>query len=155
MISLEPLGTDVLLPAVLVGYELSDGISDEQLDATLPAPAVVSADRVHIQQVLLNILLNGLDALAGMPGDRRRLTVLTAADNGVVDVAVRDSGPGISEASMAEIFEPFVSTKSNGMGMGLAIARSIVEAHHGRIVASNNPDRGATIRFSLPTSRGR
>jgi signal transduction histidine kinase len=126
-----------------------------QLDATLPAPAVVSADRVHIQQVLLNILLNGLDALAGMPGDRRRLTVLTAADNGVVDVAVRDSGPGISEASMAEIFEPFVSTKSNGMGMGLAIARSIVEAHHGRIVASNNPDRGATIRFSLPTSRGR
>jgi signal transduction histidine kinase len=123
-----------------------------QLDTTLAASAVVRADRIHVQQVLLNILLNGLDALAGMPADQRRMTVTTGAGNGFVDVAVRDSGPGISEASIAEIFEPFVSTKSDGMGIGLAIARSIVEAHHGQIVASNNPDRGATIRFSLPAS---
>ena len=126
-----------------------------QLDMVLAASAVVTADHIHIQQVLLNLLLNGLDALAGMPDDRRRLTVTTAANDGFVDVAVRDSGPGISEASIAEIFEPFVSTKSEGMGIGLAIARSIVEAHHGRIVASNNTDRGATIRFSLPTSSAR
>jgi C4-dicarboxylate-specific signal transduction histidine kinase len=117
------------------------------------APALVVGDRVHLQQVLLNLVLNGLDAMAQTSPADRRLQVRTATTDGHVELAVRDRGSGIPAESIGEIFEPFVTTKTEGMGMGLSIARSIIEAHHGRIAAENNADAGATIRFSIPVVR--
>ena len=113
-------------------------------------PAVVSGDGVHLQQVLLNLVLNGLDAMTDTPAEHRRLLVSTGRTNGHVDVAVRDSGSGIPPEAFGKLFEPFFTTKADGMGMGLSIARHIVEAHRGRILAENNEERGATVWFSLP-----
>jgi signal transduction histidine kinase len=113
-------------------------------------PAIVTCDGVHLQQVLLNLILNGLDAMARTPVDERRLLVSIGRTNGHVDVAVRDSGAGIPPESLARLFDPFFTAKAEGMGMGLSIARHIVEAHRGRILAQNNDGRGATVWFSLP-----
>jgi C4-dicarboxylate-specific signal transduction histidine kinase len=112
---------------------------------------------VHLQQVLLNLVLNGIDAMAGVPPERRRLTIRTARLAGEIEVAVSDTGCGISGDALARIFEPFFTTKGKGegMGMGLSISRSIVEAHEGRILAENNRDRGATVRFFLPVKAER
>jgi len=110
----------------------------------------VTGDRVHLQQVLLNLILNGLDATAGVASDRRRLLVRTAAAGASVEVSVTDNGRGIEKGTLDRIFEPFFSTKRDGMGLGLSIARTIVDAHDGRIAASNNDTGGATIRFVIP-----
>ena len=111
----------------------------------------VQGDRVHLQQVLLNLVLNGMDAVNGANQGDRRVTV-TARPGGprVVEVAVRDTGPGIPAEILATVFDPFFSTKPNGMGMGLAISRTIVEAHGGQLWAENNHGGGATLRFTLP-----
>ena len=94
----------------------------------------VLGDRVHLQQVLLNLILNGMDALNGAhPGDRRVSVAARRDGAGVVEISVADGGPGISTDTLARIFDPFFTTKPNGMGMGLAISRTIVEAHGGRI----------------------
>jgi len=86
-----------------------------------------------------------------MPPDRRRVRILTSGRDGEVRLAVADAGPGIPTERISEIFEPFYTTKSGGgMGMGLAIARSIVEAHGGRLTAENNAGGGATVSFSVP-----
>jgi len=111
---------------------------------------LVTGDRVHLQQVLLNLVLNGIDAMTTTPADRRRLTVRTSSANGHVEVSVKDTGRGIPADALSRIFEPFFTTKEDGMGMGLSIARSIIEAHDGRLVAENNAGAGATVRFSLP-----
>jgi len=112
----------------------------------------ISGDRVHLQQVLLNLLLNAMDAVATVPPERRRVRVTTLESDGEVRLAVSDSGPGIPADQLSMIFEPFHTTKTagSGMGMGLAIARSIVEAHEGRMSAHNNADRGATVWFGIP-----
>jgi signal transduction histidine kinase len=112
--------------------------------------APVLGDRVHLQQALLNVLLNGMEAMRHTPIEHRRLIVSIAARNGAVDVSVGDFGSGIPPHALKRVFEPFYTTKPDGMGMGLSIVRSIVEAHNGSIRAENNPDRGATVRFSLP-----
>jgi signal transduction histidine kinase len=109
----------------------------------------IRGDRVQLQQVLLNLVVNGMEAMAPRAG-RRRITVQTARKAEAVHVAVRDEGSGIPPDKLEEIFETFYTTKSKGMGMGLAISRSIVEAHGGRLWAENNPDRGATFWFTLP-----
>lgn len=114
------------------------------------SPAAVSGDRVHLQQALLNLLLNGMEAMRQTAPEHRRLIVSIAARNGDADVSVRDFGPGIPAHALRRVFEPFYTTKPDGMGMGLSIVRSIVEAHNGSIGAENNTDRGATVRFSLP-----
>jgi two-component system sensor kinase FixL len=85
-----------------------------------------------------------------MPADRRRVCVRTVQRNGVVELSVKDSGTGIPEDRVSRVFEPFFTTKGEGMGMGLAIARSIVDAHAGRMAAENNADGGATVWFSVP-----
>jgi PAS domain S-box-containing protein len=110
----------------------------------------VRGDRVHLQQVLLNLVFNGMDALNGTQGDRR--VTVTARPNGnrTVEIAVGDTGPGIPADMLATVFEPFFSTKCNGMGMGLSISRTIVEAHGGQLWAENNHVQGATLRFTLP-----
>ncbi|MEA3130490.1 MAG: hypothetical protein QOF46_2285, partial [Paraburkholderia sp.] len=110
----------------------------------------ILGDRVQLQQVLVNLIINGLQSMASVNG-RRELIVQSRLDpEGNVVVAVRDSGAGIQEANLPQLFEPFFTTSSAGMGMGLAIASSIVEAHRGHIWASNNPEGGATFSFSLP-----
>ncbi|MQA92121.1 MAG: PAS domain S-box protein [Gemmatimonas sp.] len=119
----------------------------------------IDGDRVHLQQVLMNLILNGFDALANRPENRREIVIRTerTSPDGIL-IAVSDSGPGIPSDMLSRLFEPFFSTKSNGLGMGLSITRTIVDAHHGRVWASNG-DSGATFYVSLPvlidTSLGR
>lgn len=113
----------------------------------------VWGDRVQIQQVLMNLMMNGMEAMAEVGAELRELVVKTSPhDSDAVRVSVQDAGPGLDEENMAKLFTPFFTTKREGMGMGLAIARSIVEAHGGKLWATNNPDRGATFHFTLPAS---
>jgi len=119
-----------------------------ELASALP---VVSGDRVHLQHALLNLILNAMDAMAGKPAAARELTIRTSLDgSGGVEVAIVDRGTGIPAGRMSSIFDSFFSTKADGMGLGLSIARSIIAAHRGRIWAENNPGAGATFRFVLP-----
>jgi PAS domain S-box-containing protein len=110
----------------------------------------VLGDRVQLQQVLLNLVLNGMDAMAACPPVERQLTIETRPDGAGVRVGVRDRGAGIPAERLGTIFATFFTTKSDGMGMGLAISRSIVEAHGGEIWAENNPGGGAAFWFTLP-----
>jgi PAS domain S-box-containing protein len=120
-----------------------------------PDLPLVSGDRIQLQQVLLNLILNALEAMAKQPPEKRRLLVCTSrASDGEVEVSVTDSGPGLEAANLPRLFEPFFTTKQSGIGMGLPIARKIVEAHHGRIWAENHPAGGAIFRFRLPGARG-
>lgn len=123
-----------------------------QTDMADGLPPVVG-DRVHLQQVLLNLMLNAMDATAKVPGDGRRVSVRTIREPGYVGLAVSDGGPGIPPDQISRIFEPFFTTKGQGMGMGLAIARSITEAHGGRIGAENQPGGGAVVWFTVPEER--
>jgi PAS domain S-box-containing protein len=130
----------------------SDAAARQVQIATELAPSlpIVHADRVHLQQVVLNLLLNGMEALAAVPQHERRLIVRTAAADGELQVAVIDSGRGIPADLLPNIFEPFRTTKPDGMGIGLSIARSIIDAHGGRITAENGSTGGAVVRFVLP-----
>jgi two-component system sensor kinase FixL len=122
------------------------------LDSELPP---VRGDRVQLQQVILNLMLNGFEAMAAQALADRTLTArshLTGSRQ--VQVEVRDRGSGIDTDQIEHIFEAFYTTKTDGLGMGLVICRSIVEAHGGRLWAANNPDRGATFFSTLPASEG-
>jgi C4-dicarboxylate-specific signal transduction histidine kinase len=122
------------------------------LELNVPAglPAV-RGDRVQVQQVLLNLVLNGMDALEGL-AERSRSVTVTARREGAqsVEISVADSGRGIPVDQLGRVFDPFFTTKTKGIGMGLSISRSIVETHGGRLWAENKPDGGATFRFTLP-----
>jgi signal transduction histidine kinase len=109
----------------------------------------VAGDRIQLQQVILNLVLNAFDAVSEKEG-LREVFISMSVDKDEVRVAVRDSGNGIDPVAIAHIFEPFFTTKPQGMGMGLAIARSIIKAHGGEISARRNPDRGSTFEIVLP-----
>ncbi len=115
---------------------------------------VISADRIQMQQVILNLSLNAIQAMANVPAGRRCLRIATGRDEtATVFVRVEDSGPGLPPDGIPRLFEGFYSTRESGMGMGLRICQSIVEAHGGRIEASNNPDGGACFKVTLPGLR--
>ena len=125
---------------------------DLHLDESLPA---VEADAVQIQQVVLNLARNGIDAMDETRDGPRRLTIRTGRHRDGVEVRVEDTGPGLSDESRARLFEPFFTTKQTGLGMGLLICRSIIEAHGGRVSVSSKGPRGAVSRFTLPTIQTR
>ena len=121
--------------------------SVNHLAADLPK---ILADRIQVQQVLMNVILNACDAMSQVAPAYRQLAVTTSSDGHQIQILVRDTGPGIPDANIHRVFEPFVTTKVNGLGLGLAICRSIVRAHGGEIRASNNPEGGSTFQISLP-----
>ena len=125
----------------------------QQLNDDLP---LVRGDRVQLQQVILNLIVNGLEAIAKSKHGARELLVSSNEDEDEnVIVAVRDSGEGVDPAKLESVFEAFFTTKPEGMGMGLAISRTIIEAHGGRLWASANSPRGAVFQFTLPTNAER
>jgi two-component system, LuxR family, sensor kinase FixL len=136
--SLRLMRSDLLNRRVVVSTELAEA---------LPA---VSGDRNQLQQVVLNLVINGCDAMDGHQADGRLMVRTQRTENGNVEFSVADRGAGIPLTDLERIFEPFVTTKSYGLGLGLAICRSIVEAHGGRLWATNNADRGATLHCEFP-----
>jgi PAS domain S-box-containing protein len=153
-LSREPLAVDKVAGQVIV---LLRGEFDRhgvrfRMDAAEGLPLVLG-DRVQLQQVFLNLLTNAIQAMKKQPRNRRVLTIrLFPSEPARVTVEVQDTGEGIPEDRLAQVFEAFFTTKPGGMGVGLAINRSIVEAHGGSIWAQNNTDGGATFCFSLPVS---
>ena len=132
------------------GEVMKNGVSVQtQLAEGLP---LVQGDRVQLQQVILNLVINAVEAMSGVGKDSRRLLVSTEKNvSGEVLVIVQDSGPGLNAEVGDRLFDPFYTTKSNGMGMGLSICRSIVQDHGGRIWPSPKPGPGASIQFTLPS----
>jgi len=118
-----------------------------ELEKNLP---LVNGDRIQLQQVILNLISNSLEAMEVDPGSHELIIRTTRKDNNTVMVQVKDTGCGIPEENMKKLFTHFFTSKPDGLGMGLSISRSIVEAHGGHLEAVNNPDRGATFYFSLP-----
>src|SRR5260370_23915109 len=115
---------------------------------------LIHGDRVQLQQVLLNLIINAVEAMTDVGKGMRELLIRTGeAEAGYVLVAVRDSGPGLDPKRVDRLFEPFYTTKPSGMGMGLAICRSIIEAHGGRLWACTNEPRGTVFQFTLPVGR--
>jgi signal transduction histidine kinase len=120
------------------------------LSSDLP---LVLGDRVQLQQVILNLIINGVEAMGRIKEGSRELVVSSEKDeaNGLL-IAVRDTGAGLEPANLNQLFDAFFTTKPEGMGMGLAISRSIVEAHGGRLWATANSPQGAVFQFTLPTN---
>jgi PAS domain S-box-containing protein len=114
-------------------------------------------DRVEVQQVLLNLILNACESMSANAAGDRRIEILVArdAEQGAVRTSVLDCGKGIDRDKLDNIFEPFFTTKETGLGLGLAVCRSIIAAHKGRLWAANNSDRGATFHFTLPAIQGK
>jgi PAS domain S-box-containing protein len=135
--------------ALTRGEVLQNGVSVRtQLAEGLP---LIQADRVQLQQVILNLIVNAVEAMSGASEGARELLISTGGDasNGVL-VSLRDSGPGLDPANLERLFDAFYTTKSSGLGMGLSICHSIIEAHGGRIWAGANEPRGAAFHFTLP-----
>jgi signal transduction histidine kinase len=124
---------------ILLETQLADGLP------------LVRCDRVQLQQVLLNLIVNAIEAMSGIDERRRELTIVSAADGPeAVAVEVRDSGMGLDPQRAAHLFEPFYTTKAEGLGIGLSISRSIVEAHGGHLSAAANVPHGAVFRLWVP-----
>ena len=134
--------SDLLLRRMPITTALSPGI-----------PPVLG-DRVQLQQVILNLVINACDAMSTVEPAERELTLTTVADDECVQLAISDRGVGIPDGELDSVFDPFVTHRAQGLGLGLAISRSIVVAHRGRIQAENNADRGATFRCFLPLANG-
>jgi PAS domain S-box-containing protein len=151
--SFEPLDLNVVAREVL-DLARSDLVARRVTVTTRLDPALgpVGGDRIQIQQVLLNLLLNAAEAMNTTALGDRQLLVMTRPKEGFAELSVSDRGVGIPEDRLDAIFEPFVTFRDQGLGLGLAISRSIIVAHGGRITAENNPDGGSTFRCFLPIS---
>lgn len=132
----------------LVGAKESGVVVRMELGTDLPQVVV---DRIQIQQVILNLIRNGIEAMQGVT--RRELLIATGtADSDMVQVTITDSGPGLAPEVAEQLFQPFVTTKEKGMGLGLSICRSIIDSHGGKIWAKPNPAAGVTFAFTLPAT---
>ena len=118
-------------------------------DLVLGLPKI-KADRVQLQQVVLNLMINGMDAMADTTDRAKELLITARGNESEIVVRVEDSGVGLNAEADEKIFNPFFTTKPHGIGMGLSISRSIIEAHEGRLWASPRPSGGATFQFTLP-----
>ena len=139
--------------AQILERELATGGVSLRLELAADLP-YVDVDHVQIQQVILNLMRNGMEATAATGRARHTITVRTSPTDGpAVELAVQDTGDGVRQEVMDRLFEPFVTSKEQGMGMGLSISRSIVDAHGGRLWLAPNRDRGCTFLFTLPLSQ--
>ncbi len=136
--SLDLLRFEIRRHKVRMGIELAS-----------PAPLVL-ADRVQIQQVIVNLIRNAFDALENLAPSKRRVAIVIQIHDLCISTHVEDGGKGLTQEEHAMLFQPFFTTKERGMGMGLAISRSIIEFHGGRLWATRNPEAGATFHFELP-----
>lgn len=121
------------------------------LDRSLDLPCV-RGDRVLLQQVMMNLALNAFEAMRSAPENARLLAMRVRSEDGAVNIDVRDSGTGIPSDKLSRLFEPFQTSKNDGLGIGLSISRAIIDAHGGRIWAENNSDRGASFHIALRVS---
>jgi len=131
--------------AVMRNVEIQENLAEDL--------SLVRGDRIQLQQVLLNLLLNSLDALQTAESHDRKIIIRSCQSNGNIEVAVQDFGKGIGDESLAHLFEPFFTSKKDGLGVGLSIAQTIIQLHGGSLHAENNSRRGATFRFLLPYER--
>ena len=145
------LNREILEVLALTEQELRshDIVLETKLDSMLPQ---VRGDRVQLQQVLLNLILNAIEAMSAVNDRPRQLTIVSAQDTGGAVVEVRDSGIGFDQDGAERVFDAFYTTKAEGLGIGLSISRSIVEAHGGRLWAAPNQPHGAVFAFSLPAA---
>ena len=121
-----------------------------------PTELPVKGDPVQLQQVVLNLIINAMDAISGAQSARESdISVTTSRSGTYAEIRVSDTGPGIAADDLKNVFNPFFTTKPQGMGMGLTIVRTIVEAHHGRISAENQLSGGALFTVRLPIARGK
>ena len=135
--------------AALVEIEARQEQVDVRMELTEPIPPV-AVDRIQIEQVLVNLVRNALDAMRDLPPEARVLTIRTSAGRDHIEVAVDDRGIGVPAEELDRVFDRFYTTKADGMGMGLAISRSIVDSHGGRMSVAPNPGGGTTFQFDLP-----
>jgi len=132
---------------------LAVGRKLELISAITPEALPVLGDRVQLQQVILNLVMNGIEAMRDTPAENRVISIRTSRVENFAQLSVSDRGSGIPEDKLNEVFEPFFTSKAEGMGMGLSIARTIIEAHHGLISARNRDRGGASFRIRLPLVR--
>jgi signal transduction histidine kinase len=132
---------------------LAVGRKVEMVSVIAPDALPVLGDRIQLQQVILNLVVNGIDAMRDTRSEEHIIGIRTSRDENFAELSVSDRGPGIPEDNLKEVFEPFFTSKAEGMGMGLSIARTIVEAHHGQISAENRRDGGAIFLIRLPLFR--
>lgn len=152
----EPLNLNTVLDDVLKLFS-SEAIVrnvtiERNVDSSLPP---VLGDKIQLQQVVLNLIMNAADAMSESPHEqeKRKIILRTQATDHGIQAAVRDFGSGIDPAKLADIWQPFFTTKSTGLGMGLSVSHSIIQAHGGRIWAENHPDGGAMFTFEIPVAR--
>jgi signal transduction histidine kinase len=125
-------------------------VNTRLMDGLVP----VQGDRVQLQQVLVNLILNAVEAMSSVEDGARELSIRTEQSQpGGILVAVRDSGPGIDAVNLERVFEPFYTTKTSGVGMGLSICQTIINGHGGRLWMSANEPRGAVFQFTLPAAQ--
>jgi signal transduction histidine kinase len=129
---------------------LAVGRQFELTSVITPDVLPVLGDRIQLQQVILNLIVNGIDAMRDTPSENRIISIRTSRVENFAQLSVSDRGSGIPEDKLKEVFEPFFTSKPEGMGMGLSIARTIIEAHHGLISARNQVHGGASFRIRLP-----
>jgi signal transduction histidine kinase len=125
----------------------------ELIGETFSGELPIKCDHVQLEQVIVNLIVNAMDAMSALPLAKRRIVVMTLRVEDFAEVAVSDTGPGVPADALETVFQPFFTTKAQGMGMGLSIARSIIEDHDGRIWASNQHGGGSVFHVRLPLSK--
>ena len=141
---------DVVRETVEFLSTLAVGRKVELTSLITPVALPILGDRIQLQQVILNLVVNGIDAMKDTPSENRIISIRTSRVEEFAELSVSDRGPGIPEDKLKEVFEPFFTSKAEGMGMGLSIARTIIEAHNGLIWAKNRDHGGASFRIRLP-----